>query len=121
MAVIIQDSDERELPIFIPRHFKQRTENIRNVIKSTLNLTSFLESVFFANLIDLPKVADFKAIKNGEITHFFVFTHEPDIETEEKIYDIYAEVLDYLPKNIDFQVIELFGQKPDDLISYLLE
>jgi len=132
----MQASADISFPLVAIRTFFDRVSSIPNTIFDNLSKqisilgmflsldidpTELLKDVFSRELNSIPKVVDFQVVKRGRKANFFVFVKEPDWETEEQIYTAYSYLLDLLPDTIDFEVIELFDRKPEDMISTPME
>jgi hypothetical protein len=77
-------------------------------------------SMFLSGIVKIPDVKDCSYIKKEGLLSIRAYIETTNFEAEAKIYDIYAQLLEYFPDtNIDVQVIELYGRSKDDLEAIL--
>jgi hypothetical protein len=73
-------------------------------------------SIFLSGIVKIPDVKDCSCIKKEGLLSLRAYIETTNFEVEAKIYDIYAQLLEYFPDtNIDVKVVELYGRSKDEL------
>ena len=73
-------------------------------------------SMFLSGIMKIPDVKDFSCINKEGLLSLRAYIETTNFEAEAKIYDIYAQLLEYFPDtNIDVKVVELYGRNKDEL------
>lgn len=73
-------------------------------------------SMFLSGIVKIPDVKDCSCIKKDGLVSLRAYIETANFEVEGKIYDIYAQLLEYFPDtNIDVKVVELCGRSKDEL------
>jgi hypothetical protein len=73
-------------------------------------------SMFLSGIMKIPDVKDCSCTKKDGLLNLCAYIETTNFEAEAKIYDIYAQLLEYFPDtNIDVKVVELYGRSKGEL------
>jgi hypothetical protein len=73
-------------------------------------------SIFLSGIVKIPEIKDCSCIRKDRLLSLHAYIETTNFEVEAKIYDIYAQLLEYFPdSNIDVKVVELYGRSKDEL------
>jgi hypothetical protein len=83
---------------------------------ASLNDFSFATSFVQSKLLKIPEVKDFGSIQHNNTLHLLAYIDQPNEDAENKIYNIYGELLDLFPNtDVDVKIIELYGRTKEDV------
>jgi len=107
---------------FQPNVKSFRSQLVR-IIKFGFNMSSDYDlatSIFISRITKLTDAKDCTCFKKDKILNLYVYIEETNFETEEKIYDVFSQLLRFFPNtNIDVRVIELYGRNKDELEAFV--
>lgn len=73
-------------------------------------------SMFLSGIAKIPEVKDCSCIKKDGLLSLHAYIETTNFDAEARIYDIYAQLLEYFPDtNVDVKVVELYGRSKDEL------
>jgi hypothetical protein len=73
-------------------------------------------SIFVSKITKLDNVKDCICAQQDDVLTMYAYIDKTNFETEEKIYDVYGQLLELFPDTeIDVRVIELHGRSKDEI------
>jgi len=73
-------------------------------------------SIFVSKVTKLDNVKDCTCARLDDVLTIYAYIDKTNLETEEKIYDVYGQLLELFPDTeIDVRVVELHGRSKDEI------
>jgi hypothetical protein len=98
------------------KSFLGQVMNLRRLGFLVSNDYGVATSMFLSGIAKIPEVKDCSCIKKDELLSLRAYIETTNFEAEAKVYDIYAQLLEYFPDtSVDVKVVELCGRSKDEL------
>lgn len=96
--------------------YRQYFEILLKRVKFSLTLR-IIPEIFKCNVAQIPQVKALHYFQKRNIVSFWIFLEEENWDAEDKIYEIYGEMLSMFPEyDIRIRLLRLWGRKPEDLL-----
>lgn len=80
-------------------------------------ILNIIPAIFKHNMLQVSEVKEVHCFQRMNMISFWVFLEEENWEAEDKIYEIFGELLFMFPDNdIQMKLLRLWGRKPEDLL-----
>lgn len=80
-------------------------------------ILNIIPAIFKYNMLQVSQIKTIYCFQRRNIVSFWIFLEEENWEAEDKIYEIYGELLSMFPDNdIRMKLLRLWGREPEDLL-----